>query len=94
MGAAMPKPSAAAYCWFGAFKYSTLFEFGEKMKFKLSNHTLEEIERRGIPREMLERVLDSPQQVVLELEGKKAYQSQIDFGGGRMCLLRAIVNGA
>lgn len=33
------------------------------MKFKLSNHALEEMERHGIPREMLERVLDNPQQV-------------------------------
>jgi hypothetical protein len=64
------------------------------MRFKLSNRALEEIERRGIPREMLERVLDNPQQVVDEREGKKAYQSQIDFGGGKMYLLRAIVNDA
>lgn len=64
------------------------------MKFKLSNHALVEMERRGIPREMLERVLDNPQQVIVEREGKKAYQSQIDFGGGRMYLLRAIVNDA
>lgn len=62
------------------------------MRFKLSNHALEEMERRGIPREMLERVLDNPQQVVSEREGKKEYQSQIDFDGGRMYLLRAIVN--
>lgn len=64
------------------------------MKFKLSNHALEEMERRGIPREMLEQVLANPQQVVIEREGKKAYQSQIDFGVGRMYLLRAIVNDA
>ena len=64
------------------------------MRFKLSNHALEEIKRRGIPREMLGRVLDNPQQVVAERDGKKAYQSQIDFGGGRMYLLRAIVNDA
>lgn len=58
-----------------------MFEFGAKMEFKLSNHALEEMERRGVSREMLERVLNSPQQVVVEREGKKAYQSQIDFGG-------------
>jgi len=56
------------------------------MKFKLSNHALEEMERRGIPREMLEHVLANPQQVVIEREGKKAYQSQIDFGGGKNVL--------
>jgi hypothetical protein len=52
------------------------------------------MERRGISRERLERILDNPQQVVIGREGKKAYQSQIDFGGGRMFLLRAIVNDA
>lgn len=52
------------------------------MKFKSSNHALEEMERRGIPREMLEQVLASQQQVVIEREEKKAYQSQVDFGGG------------
>ncbi len=64
------------------------------MRFKFSNHALEELKRRGIPRETLELVLDSPQQVVAEREGKKAYQSQVDFGEGRMYLLRAIVNDA
>lgn len=52
------------------------------MKFKLSNHALEKMERRGISREVLD-----------ERDGKKACQSQIDFGGGRMHL-RAIVNDA
>ena len=50
------------------------------------------MERRGIPQGMLEAVLENPQQVVPEREGKKAYQSQIDFGEGRIFLLRAIVN--
>ena len=62
------------------------------MNFRFSNHALEEMERRGISREMLESVLISPQQTITERDGKKAYQSQIDFGGGRMYLLRAIVN--
>ena len=64
----------------------------ETMRFRLSNHALEEMERRAIPREMLEIVLRNPQQIVPEREDKKAYQSQIDFGGGRIFLLRAIVN--
>ena len=62
------------------------------MNFRFSNHALEEMERRGISREMLESVLINPQQIVTERDGKKAYQSQIDFGEGRMYLLRAIVN--
>jgi len=62
-----------------------------KMKFKLSRHAGQEMERRGIPLELLESVLKNPQQVVPETGGKKAYQSQLDFGGGRIFLLRAIV---
>ncbi len=51
------------------------------MRFKLSNHALEEMERRVIPREMLEFVLNNPQQVVVEREGKKAYQSLVILAG-------------
>lgn len=64
------------------------------MNFRFSNHALEEMDRRGIPAGMLDAVLDSPQQVVAERDGKKVYQSQIDYGEGRMYLLRAIVNDA
>jgi hypothetical protein len=41
---------------------------------------------------MLESVLENPQQVLPERGGKKAYQSQLDFGGGKIFLLRAIVD--
>ena len=51
------------------------------MRFKLSNHVLEEMKRRGIPREILERLLDNPQQVVAERDGKKAYQSLVILAG-------------
>jgi len=61
------------------------------MKFRLSNHAREEMERRGIPLALVESVLDSPQQVVIEKSGKEGYQSQIDFGDGRIFLLRVIV---
>ena len=61
------------------------------MKFRLFNHAREEMERRKIPLALLESVLDGPQQVVLEKGGKKAYQSKVDFGDGKIFLLRAIV---
>ena len=61
------------------------------MKFRLSNHAKEEMQRRGIPLEFVESVLNSPQQIIDEKSGKKAYQSQIDFGDGRIFLLRVIV---
>lgn len=62
------------------------------MIFKLSRHAKEEMERREIPLALLESVLENPQQIVPEYQEKKAYQSQIDFGEGKIYLLRAIVD--
>jgi hypothetical protein len=50
------------------------------------------MQRRAIPLTLLETVLQNPQQVVPEYGGKKAYQSQVDFGEGKIFLLRAIVD--
>jgi len=63
-----------------------------RLNFKLSRHVREEMERRSIHLTMLESVLENPQQVLPEWGGKKAYQSQLDFGGGKIFLLRAIVD--
>lgn len=61
------------------------------MNFRLSNHAREEMGRRRIPQILLDAVLNNPQQVVPERDGKKVYQSQVDFGQGKIFLLRAIV---
>lgn len=61
------------------------------MKFILSHHARLEMARRQIPLSLLESVLQQPQQIVSEKRGRKAYQSQVDFGDGRIFLLRAIV---
>ena len=61
------------------------------MNFKFSRHVEEEIERRKIPKDLIESVLQNPQQIVEEYESKKAYQAKIDFGGGKIYLLRVIV---
>jgi hypothetical protein len=61
------------------------------MTFRLSRHAREEMARRSIPFRLLDEVLRHPQQVVPETSGRKAYQSQLDFGNGRIFLLRAIV---
>ena len=42
----------------------------------------------------MDSVLNNPQQIVQEYGDKKAYQSQIDFGKGKIYLLRVIVNEA
>ena len=61
------------------------------MKFNLSTHAQQEMERRNISRALLESILNSPQQIVPVMSGMKAYQSKIDFGG-KIYLVRAIVN--
>ena len=62
------------------------------MTFTLSHHARKEMVRRAIPFDMLESVLQHPQQIVPERAGRKAYQSQLDFGDGKIFLLRAIVD--
>lgn len=62
------------------------------VNFKLSRHALEELRRRQIPHPLLDSVLKDPQQVIPERDGQKAYQSQLDFGDGKVFLLRAIVD--
>ncbi|MCT7960271.1 DUF4258 domain-containing protein [Laspinema sp. D1] len=61
------------------------------MNFIFSNHALQELHRRGLQQNMVESVLNNPQQIIEEKEGRKAYQSQVDFGGGKIYLVRVIV---
>ena len=63
------------------------------MKYILSRHLLQEIERRGIPLTLLEAVLENPDQIVPERGAAKAYQSKCEIGG-KMFLLRVIVDGS
>ena len=60
------------------------------MNYRLSHHAQTELQRRNIPLELVESVINSPQQIVAEREGRKAYQSQVKFDG-RTFLLRVIV---
>jgi hypothetical protein len=61
------------------------------MKFKLSRHAKQEMERRAIPMELLESVFNNPHQIIEQPDGKRVYQSQLDFGGGKIFLLRVVV---
>jgi hypothetical protein len=67
------------------------FEWVDRVRYRLSEHVREEIERRRIPLTLLEAVLEKPDQVVLERGVLKAYQSKSDIGG-KMFLLRVIVD--
>lgn len=62
------------------------------MQYSLSKHAREEIKRRQISEFLLGEVLKNPQQIVEGFGGKKVYQSKVDFGRGRIYLLRAIVD--
>jgi hypothetical protein len=62
------------------------------MNFRFSKHAESELVLRQSPREFVEEVLRQPQQIVPERPPKKAYQSQVDFGSGRIFLLRVIVD--
>ena len=62
------------------------------MKFEISRHEREEMDRRGIPETVVETILQNPEQIVNEYGNKKAYQSIIDSGTGKVYLVRVIVN--
>ena len=57
----------------------------------LSPHAQEELQRRAIPKEFVDKVLSDPEQRVEERTGRKAYQSRFQFPGGKVFLVRAIV---
>jgi hypothetical protein len=62
------------------------------MDFYISRHAEEQCERRGISREILDTVLQTPQQVIEDAEGKRIYQSQVYFATGKTYLIRAVVS--
>ncbi|MGD0281827.1 MAG: DUF4258 domain-containing protein [Dissulfurispiraceae bacterium] len=62
------------------------------MKFEISRHAHEEMNRREIPLTTVESVMQNPQQIVDEYGNMKAYQSIMDIGIGKDYLVRVIVN--
>ncbi|HEY0072693.1 MAG TPA: DUF4258 domain-containing protein [Abditibacteriaceae bacterium] len=60
--------------------------------FHISRHAKEEMARRGISLEKVELVLQNPEQVIDATNDNAAYQSLIDFGGGRYFLVRVIMD--
>jgi uncharacterized protein YuzE len=60
------------------------------MNYRISRHAREEMERRSIPLEILESVLEKPQQVVKDPAGKKVYQSKVDFKEEKIYLVRVV----
>ena len=61
------------------------------MRYRLSSHARQEMERRGIPEPWVEAVLENRDQITPERGALKAYQSKRDIGG-KMYLVRVIVD--
>ena len=61
------------------------------MNFRFSDHAKEEVKRRRITIDMVNSVLDNPEQVLQVEMGREVYQSKIDFGAGKIYLVRVIV---
>jgi hypothetical protein len=62
------------------------------MSFQISQHALEEMKRRELPKALVESILKDPQQIVDEYGNRKAFQSIINLGKGKDYLVRVIVN--
>ena len=61
------------------------------MRFHFSKHVNEELERRKIPRPLMDQVLQAPEQKVPEVDDITCYQSRVEIGG-KLNLLRVMVN--
>ncbi len=66
------------------------FKKAFSMNYRLTDHAEQEMVRRDIPRSVVEALLNSPEHIVEVEEGRKAYQSLVDFEG-KMYVVRAIV---
>ena len=62
------------------------------MKFQISGHAREEMKRRGLTDDLVETILQNPQQIVDEYGNRKAFQSIVKLGAGKDYLVRVIVN--
>ncbi|MBF0123956.1 MAG: DUF4258 domain-containing protein [Magnetococcales bacterium] len=62
------------------------------MRYRISQHASQEMQRRNISEEVVAQVLHGPQQVVVERNALIACQSQVYFEDGCLFLVRVIVN--
>lgn len=63
-----------------------------QVSFYISKHAEAQPERRRIPIERFNSVLQSPQQVIEQDDGTRIYQSQLLFENGKTYLLRVVVS--
>jgi hypothetical protein len=64
------------------------------MNFRLSRHAEWEMARRGIPLELVQTVMDGPEQRVVDESrtGRWIHQSRLRFENGKMYVLRVVVD--
>lgn len=58
--------------------------------YRITDRALEEAERRGIPLDMLQAIMQSPGQIVDAQHGRKACQAKVEIDG-KLYVVRAIV---
>jgi hypothetical protein len=58
--------------------------------YQISDHAREEAERRGIPLDLLQTVMEAPGQIVAAHSNRQAYQSKVLMDDG-VYVVRAIV---
>lgn len=61
------------------------------MNYVLSRHAQDELHRRQIPPELLDAVMQAPQQIVADQRGNRIYQSICTFDDEKAYLVRAVV---
>lgn len=64
------------------------------MNFELSPHVYKRLEERGVPVQVLEAVLQTPEQTLVQEDGTKVYQSKVILTNNKTYLLRAFINDA
>lgn len=62
------------------------------MNFVLSIHAREQLAERDIPLKVLELVMESPEQTVLDKYGGTVHQSKFVANNGKTYLIRAFIN--
>ncbi len=58
--------------------------------YRITDHAREEAERRGIPLDVLHKVMEAPGQIIAAHSDRKAYQSKVEIDG-KLYVVRAIV---
>jgi hypothetical protein len=58
--------------------------------YRITDHAREEMERRGIPEEVVAQIMTNPGQIVSIQDKRKAYQSKIGFTG-KLYVVRIVV---